>query len=185
MKPTLPPKAPQRVARDTAGERTRYEDIAVGEDLGSIEWRFDEDAIGRICESDDDYHEWYSVASPWGGVIAPVLISYPPVRLLFSRRYNVRGVFYSYEVENFAPLLPNVNYTIRGRISRKWIKREREFVEYEATCFGPSGERVFHTRRAHALDFLTRAAPKAATGIDSGAGGRLGAHEGGTAEGSR
>jgi hypothetical protein len=166
--------SPQRVARDTAGERTRYEDIVVGDDLGSMEWSFDQAAIARICDSDDDFHEWYSVRSPYGGVIAPVLISYPPVRLLFSRRYNVRGLFYAYEVENYAPLKPNVMYTIRGRISNKWIKRDREFVEYEATCYDPAGTKIFHTRRAHALDYLTRDVPKAATGIDSGAGGRLG-----------
>lgn len=169
-----PAMKPQRVARDAAGERTRYEDIEVGADLGTIEWSFDEAAIARICESDDDFHEWYSVESPYGGVIAPVLISYPPVRLLFSRKYNVRGLFYAYEVENYAPLKPNVTYRISGRICDKWIKREREYVQYEATCRDPDGNRVFCTRRAHALDFLTRDVPKDAEGIDSGAGGRLG-----------
>ena len=76
--------ARKRVARDAGGERTRYEDIAIGEDLGSIEWSFDEAAIARICDSDDDFHEWYAVESPYGGIIAPVLIGYPPVRMLLS-----------------------------------------------------------------------------------------------------
>ena len=163
----------QRVARDAGGERTRYEDIVVGEDLGTIDWQFDDAAIARLCDSDDDFHEWYSVESPYGGTIAPALISYPPVRMLFSRRYNVRGLFYGFEHENFAPLRPNVKYTITGRICDKWIKRKREFVQYEATCHDPQGNKVFHTRRAHALDFLTRDVPKEASGIDSGAGGRL------------
>ena len=165
--------AQKRVSRDASGERTRYEDIVVGEDLGSIEWQFDEAAIARICDSDDDFHQWYSVESPYGGTIAPVMIGYPPVRMLFSRRFNVRGLFYWYEVENYAPLKPNVKYTISGRICDKWIKREREFVQYEATCVDPQGGKVFHTRRAHALDYLTRDVPKDASGIDSGAGGRL------------
>jgi hypothetical protein len=166
-------KPAQRVARDAGGERTRYEDIQVGDDLGTLEWRFDEAAIARICESDDDFHEWYSVESPYGGVIAPVLISYPPVRLLFSRKYNVRGLFYAYEVENYAPLKPNVTYLLSGRVCDKWIKREREYVQYEATCHDPDGNKIFYTRRAHALDYLTRDVPKDAEGIDSGAGGRL------------
>lgn len=165
--------AQKRVARDASGERTRYEDIVVGDDLGSLEWQFDEAAIGRICDSDDDFHEWYAVESPYGGRIAPVLIGYPPVRMLFSRKFNVRGLFYWYEIENYAPLRPNVKYTLRGRISDKWIKREREFVQYEATCYDPGGKKVFFTRRAHALDYLTRDVPKEATGIDSGAGGRI------------
>jgi len=166
--------AQQRVARDAAGERTLYEDIEIGADLGSMAWSFDHDAIQRLCESDDDFHEWYAVESPYGGVIAPVLINYPPVRILFSRKYNVRGLFYAYEVENHAPLKPGVNYTLRGHISKKWIKRDREFVEYEATCHDPNGKLMFVTRRSHALDFLKRDVPKVGTGIDSGAGGRLG-----------
>lgn len=165
---------PQRVARDQAGERTRYEDIEIGAALEPMEWSFDQDAIGRICESDDDFHEWYSIDSPWGGTIAPILIAYPPVRLMFSRKYNVRGLFYGYEVENYAPLRPGVRYRLSGHISRKWIKNNREFVEYEASCHDPAGQRIFTTRRSHALDFLTRDVPKVATGIDSGAGGRLG-----------
>ncbi|HYF18452.1 MAG TPA: hypothetical protein VEA40_11345 [Ramlibacter sp.] len=167
--------APHRVARDQAGERTRYEDIEVGAPLGPMPWSFDQAAIARICESDDDFHEWYSVESPWGGTIAPCLISYPPVRLMFSQRYNVRGLFYGYEMENHAPLRPDVAYTLTGRISRKWIKNNREFVEYEAHCHDPQGQLVFTTRRSHALDFLTRDVPKTATGVDSGAGGRLSA----------
>lgn len=136
-----------------------------------MEWSFDEDAIARICESDDDFHEWYSIDSPYGGVIAPILISYPPVRLLFSRKHNVRGLFYGYEMEAYAPLRPGVRYTITGRIIDKWVKRQREYVKYEATCFDPDGQKVFYTTRSHALDFLTRAAPRTAVGIDSGGGG--------------
>lgn len=160
----------QRVARDESGERTRYEDIEVGADLGTMEWRFTRDSIDRICESDDDFHEWYSVDSPWGGVIAPSLISYPPVRMLFTRRYNVRGLFYGYEMESFAPLKPDTTYLLAGRICDKWIKRDREYVQYEATCTDPDGKLMFRTRRAHALDYLTRDTPKEGVGIDSGAG---------------
>ena len=175
----------KRVARDAAGGRTRYEDIAIGDDLGTMEWSFDEAAIRGICESDDDFHEWYAVESPYGGVITPVLISYPPVRLLFSRKFNVRGLFYWFEMENYAPLKPNVTYTISGRICDKWIKRNREYVQYEATCYGPQGQKVFYTRRAHALDYLTRDVPKEAVGLDSGAGGRLSATSDAEPEGQR
>jgi hypothetical protein len=40
---------PQRVARDQAGERTRYEDIEVGARLESMEWSFDQaEWIGKV-----------------------------------------------------------------------------------------------------------------------------------------
>ena len=163
--------AKQRVARDKSGiERTLYEDIEVGADLGTMEWRFDGESIARLCESDDDFHEWYSVESPYDGIIAPVLISYPPVRMLFTRRYNVRGLFYGFEMESYAPLKPDTTYILSGLISDKWIKRNREYVQYEATCVDPQGKKIFMTRRAHALDFLTVDTPKEGVGIDSGAG---------------
>jgi hypothetical protein len=162
----------QRVARDRRGLRTTFDEIVVGDDLGSIEWSFTRDMIAGVVETDDDYHEWYSVDSPYGGVIAPVLISYPPVRLLFSRKYNVRGVFYSFEMHNIRALRPDIVYTISGRICDKWTKRDREFVQYEAICFDPEGREAFRTKRAHALDYLPVTVPKTATGIDSGAGGR-------------
>jgi len=163
---------PQRVARDRRGPRTTFDEIVVGDDLGTVEWSFTRDMIAGIAETDDDYHEWYAVDSPYGGVIAPVLISYPPVRLLFSRKYNVRGVFYSFEMQNMQPLRPDVVYIITARVCDKWTKRDREFVQYEAVCVDPGGRVVFRTKRAHALDYLPVTVPKTAMGIDSGAGGR-------------
>ena len=163
---------PQRVARDSGGLRTTYDDIEVGGDLGSMEWSFTREGIAALCDSDADFHEWYSVDSPYGGVIAPELISYPPVRVLFSRRYNVRGVFYGFEMDNILPLQPDVKYRITGRIRDKWIKRNREFVQYEAEATDPEGRVVFRTRRTHALDFLPITAPKVGVGIDSGASSR-------------
>lgn len=163
-----------RVARDIGGARTNFDEISIGDDLGSVEWRFSREQIARMCESDDDYHEWYSVESPYGGVIAPVLIAYPPVRLLFSRRFNVRGVFFGFETRNLLPLRPDTTYVISGRICDKWIRRNREFVQYEAVCVDPEGREVFRTRRSHAIDYLPVTAPKVGVGIDSGAGGRLG-----------
>ena len=71
------------------------------------------------------------------------------------------------------PIVYQTSNNSRSR-SRKWVKNNREFVEYEAVCHDPDGNKIFVTRRSHALDFLTIDVPKAATGIDSGAGGRLG-----------
>lgn len=161
----------KRVARDGRGERTRYEAVVVGKDLGSMEWSFTRDDVARICESDDDFHEWYSLNSPYGKAIAPLLISYPPVRMLFSRMHNIRGLFYEYTAESYFPLHADTKYTLTGKVINKWIKRDREFVQYEAACHDADGRKIFYTTRTHVLDFLTRDTPKTGEGIDSGGGG--------------
>jgi acyl dehydratase len=158
-----------RVASDGRGQRTTYEEIRVGEDLGTLDWTVTPDQIAAISESDDDYHEWYAINSPFGGIIAPVLLGYPPVRLLFSRHYNVRGLFYEIQANNLNPIRPGKRMILSGKLADKWIKRDREFVAYEAVCVDEDGLDIFRTRRSHVLDFIPRTAPRLGAGIDSGA----------------
>ena len=157
-----------RVAEDEHGKRAAYEEIELGRALGSIEWTVTSDMIDQQCEVDADYHLWYSVGSPWGMRIAPPQLSYRPPRWLLSRTYNVRGVFYKWELENIRPLRPGITLTVSGKIVDKYIKNEREFVVYEAEAREPNGELVFRTRRTHVLDVVKRTAPRGGKGIDSG-----------------
>ena len=157
-----------RVAEDEHGKRAAYEEIELGRSLGSIEWTVTSDMIDQQCEVDADYHLWYSVGSPWGTRIAPPQLSYRPPRWLLSRTYNVRGVFYKWELDNIRPIRPGVTLTVSGKIVDKYIKNEREFVVYEAEAREPNGELVFRTRRTHVLDVVERTAPRGGKGIDSG-----------------
>lgn len=158
-----------RIARDARGPRTTFEEIKVGENLGAIEWIVTREQVQALCESDDDYHEWYSVESPYSGLIAPVLMSYPPVRLLFCRFYNVRGLFYKLDLESLNPIVVGHPMIVTGRVIDKWIKRDREFVAYEGQCTEKDGLEVFRTRRAHVLDYIPRTAVRDGEAPDSGA----------------
>ena len=93
-----------RVVRDARGLRATFEDFEIGADLGTVQWTVSQADVDGQCETDDDYHEWYSVESPYGGTIAPVLISYTPIRTMLSRAYNVRGMFYQLEMESVRPI---------------------------------------------------------------------------------
>lgn len=157
-----------RVARDELGERTSYEDIVVGQDLGTLEWTVTSDAIAKQCSMDGDEDAMFGPAASASGQIAPPQISYRPPRWLFSRTFNIRGVFYRWEMENTAPIRAGATITVGGRISKKWIKGEREFVEFEATGTDQSGQIVFRTRRVHVLDMVKRTAPRSGVGMDSG-----------------
>jgi hypothetical protein len=157
-----------RVARDPKGERTDYEKIEIGKDLGSAELLITQEQIDAMCERREFWHPWFSIGSPFGGTVAPMLLSYGTPRLLFSQVYNVRGLFYKWAFENFQPLRPNVPMVVSARLSEKWVKNDREFVAYEATCKDADGRVVFTTRRAHALDYIKRSAPKEGEGLDTG-----------------
>lgn len=157
-----------RMQRDESGERTRYEDLEVGRDLGTATLFVTQKDIDDQCERMEFYHPWYAVDSPFGGTIAPVRMTYPVARLQFSTVYSVRGLLYKWSFEFVNPVRSNIAYAVNVRLSNKWIKNEREFVEYEAVCQGPDGNVVFTTRRAHVLDYLKRTAPKVGdAGVDS------------------
>ena len=160
--------AQTRVAFDEKGKRTTYEEIEVGADLGTMEWKITEEDIEKQCNLDDEYHFWYSVGSPFGGRIAPPQLQYRPPRWLISRTYNIRGVFYKWEMENIRPLKAGMTVTLRGRIASKWIKNDREFVKYETEGYDENGELLFRTGRVHALDVLKATAPREGAGVDSG-----------------
>jgi len=156
-----------RVARDERGERVRFEDIRIGQELGQMEWIVTEEGIRAECETDGTFHEWYHVDSPFGGTIAPTQVGYLPPRILFGSFYNVRGLFYKWDLENFNPIRPNTKMFVTAKVTNKWVnQKQREFVEYEAECRDEGGTLIYRTRRSHALDFLPRTAPKTGVGVE-------------------
>lgn len=157
-----------RVDFDERGPRTRYEDLEIGASIGTATWAITQELVDEICERFDDYNEWYSVRSPFDATVAPPIACYSPIRHLFSQNFNVRGMLYVFDVQFVQPLRVGAVLTLTGRISGKWIQKNREFVEYTATAHDQNGELVFTTRRAHVLDLITREHPRAGKGIDSG-----------------
>jgi acyl dehydratase len=88
--------------------------------------------------------------------------------MLFTRRFNVRGVFYQFRSEFVRPIRYGERLRITGAVSDKYIKRNREFVTYEATGVDDDDQVVFRTWRTHALDYITRDKPRSGKGVDSG-----------------
>jgi acyl dehydratase len=149
-----------RVLADEKGERTTYDEIEVGAEFTPIEWVVSPEQIDYFCEANEDYHEWYSVDSPFGGRICHPLMNYRPARDLFSAMYRVRGLMYIYESEFINPAKPNKKMTVSGKMTNKWVKRDKEFVEYQVSCVDEDGLEIFRTRRVHALDANPRTAPR-------------------------
>ncbi len=157
-----------RIVRDDHGERTVCDDMEVGSDLGELEWVVSSEDIDKQCLIDDDYHAMYILGSEDGSRIAPPQIQYRPPRWLFSRKYNVRGMFYKWGMENVKPTLAGMTITVSGRIADKWIHNDREFVEFYSEGYDEAGDVVFRTTRVHVLDALKRTTAREGEGIDSG-----------------
>lgn len=158
-----------RIARDSNGERSSYDEIVVGQDLGTLDWEVrEEDIVKQRMIDDDEAPMFVDGGESYESMIAPPQLNYRPPRWLFSRTYNVRGVLYRWGFESFAPLRPGTTVKVAGYVSDKWIKNDREFVEYTATGTNQNGELLFRSSRVHALDVITRSAPRDGVGVDSG-----------------
>lgn len=157
-----------RMVEDATGKRATYEEIEVGKDLGSFEWVVTQEDIDRQCALDEHWHEWFVAGSPWGGPIAPPQIQSRPPRWLLGRTYNVRGVSYKHDFEYLKPIRPGAKLIISGRITDKYIKRNREFVRWDTSAHDEDGELVFTASRVQCMDVVERDAPREGVGIDGG-----------------
>ncbi|MGZ5091130.1 MAG: MaoC family dehydratase [Burkholderiales bacterium] len=156
-----------RVLEDSQGRRAAFEDIQIGQSLGEMEWQITDDLIDLQCQLDQDFDPLF-FPQVEGARIAPPQITYRPPRWLFSRAYNVRGLFVRWESETFRPIEANTTITVSGSVVEKFVKKDREFVVYQAEGKDRNGNLIFRTRRTHVLDFVERSAPREGAGIDSG-----------------
>ena len=160
-------KTTTRVVRDAQGERTRYEDIEVGHDLGEMEWIVTAEMVAAQCALDGDYDPAFE-AVEGRPQYAPPQILYRPPRWLLSRNFNIRGVLVKWDFEILAGIEVDRPMILGGRISGKWIKAEREYVAYEVSARYQDGTPVFRTARVHLMDIIDRSRPREGEGLDSG-----------------
>ena len=159
--------AKARVLEDAKGRRATYEEIAIGQSLGEMDWQITDELIDLQCQLDQDFDPLFF---PVAGQprIAPPQITYRPPRWLISRAYNVRGLFVGWEMESFGEIRAGKTVKVSGTIVDKYVKKDREYIVYEAVGRDEAGAVLFRTRRTHVLDFVERTAPRSGAGIDSG-----------------
>lgn len=160
--------AKTRVLEDASGRRAAFEEIEVGKTLGEMTWEITDELIDLQCQLDQDFDPLFFATAGKPIRVAPPQITYRPPRWLISRTYNVRGLFVRWENEMFKAIVPNSTLTVTGSIVDKFVKKDREFVVYQAEGRDQDGDLVFRSRRTHVLDFVERTAPRAGSGIDSG-----------------
>ena len=58
--------------------------------------------------------------------------------------------------------------TISGKISDKYVKRNREFMRWDTFAHDEDGELVFSASRVQCMDIIERDAPREGVGVDGG-----------------
>jgi hypothetical protein len=136
--------------------QVRYDDIHVDTQLGPAEWKITTDEIDRHCLVTGEFHVWYTVGHPTVGRVAPLSLSYLRSRHLFSEAVPLSGLFAGWSHRQLGFLRPEVTFVLQGRVTDKYVRREREWVWYEVACSdAETGEEVFRTSRGHVLDYST------------------------------
>ncbi len=125
-------------------------EVYVGRDFGGRELDISADLARSYSESVEDYNEWYSGQSPWGGAASPALLLHSEVyRNLGWYLPRIYGNLHArQEWELFQPAMVGDSVTTRSLVIDRYIKRNREYVVNEVTCFGVGG-RILNRGRTH------------------------------------
>lgn len=124
--------------------------VYVGRDYGARQVEVTPDLVRHYAESVGDHNPWYIGDSPFGGPVAPALVLHSEVyRDLAWYLPNMYGNLHAkQEWELFHPIMVGDTVTTHSLIVDRYIKRDREFVVKEVTCFGPDG-RILNRGRTY------------------------------------
>ncbi len=130
--------------------RTGADDVYVGLGYDARQVEITADLVRHYAESVGDQNPWYFGDSPFGGPVAPALVLHSEVyRDLSWYLPNIYGNLHAkQEWELFHPIMVGDTVTTRSLIVDRYIKRDREYVVKEVTCFGSDG-RILNRGRTH------------------------------------
>ncbi len=127
---------------------TRTDEAYVGRDYGGREVEITPELVRHYAEGVGDENPWYFGDSPFGGPVAPALILHSEVYHDLSWYLpNIYGNLHTkQEWELFQHVMVEDTVTTRSLIVDRYVKRDREYVVKEVTCFGSDGRIVSRSR---------------------------------------
>ncbi len=129
--------------------QSRTDEVYVGRFVGRREVTVSPEMVQRYREGVEDHNPWYSGASPFGGPVAPALILHSEVYHTLGWYLSVFGNLHAkQEWELFQPIMVGETVSTHSTIVDRYIKRDREFVVNEVTCYGADG-RMLNRGRTH------------------------------------
>ncbi len=140
--------------------------VYVGRYQGERTVEIGPELVEQYSGSVDDHHSWYTGPSPFGGPVAPALVLHSEVyRTLDWYLPQVYGNLHArQEWDLFQPVMVGDSVTTRSVVIDRYIKRDREYVVNEVTCFGQDG-RTLNRGRTH-QSFLLDRAPQLGVVVD-------------------
>jgi acyl dehydratase len=146
-------------------------EIFVGRDYGAHELTIDPGLVQHFAEGTGDHNRWYFGPSPFGGPVAPALILHSEV-YRYGGWYlkNIFGNLHAkQEWDLFHPMMVGDHVTTRSLISDRYVKRGRDYVVNEVTCFGPDG-RLLMRGRTHQSFLMDESAEETPAAKEGGKG---------------
>src|SRR2546422_9825051 len=97
--------------------------------------------VDQYSDAVDDHNRWYSGESAFGGAVAPALLLHSEVyRTLSWYLPRIYGNLHArQEWDLFQPVMVGDRVTTRSLVIDRYIKRDREYIVNEVTCFGGEG----------------------------------------------
>ena len=134
------------------------DDVYVGRFIGERTVEITPELVQQYSESVEDHNPLYSEESPFGGAVAPALLLHSEVyRSLEWYLPRIYGNLHArQEWDLFYPAMVGEMVTTRSMVVDRYVKRDREYVVNEVTCFGEDG-RTLNRGRTH-QSFLLDAA---------------------------
>jgi len=140
---------------------TSENDVYVGRYMGERVLEITPELVDQYSDAVDDHNRWYSGESPFGGAVAPALLLHSEVYRTLS--WYLPGIYGNLharqEWDLFQPVLVGDRITTRSLVIDRYIKRDREYIVNEVTCFGEDG-RPLNRGRTH-QGFLRERQPEA------------------------
>jgi acyl dehydratase len=115
--------------------------VGVGRCMGRREIEVTPDLVRHYCDGVAEDPAWYERGSPFGRAVAPALLFHSEV-YRYKDWYlpNVYGNLHAkQEWDLFQPTMVGERVTTLSTIVDRYVKRDRELVVNEVTCFGEDG----------------------------------------------
>jgi acyl dehydratase len=132
-------------------------EVYVGRYLGERTVEVTPELVNEYSEAVADHNPWYTGESPFGASVAPALLLHSEVyRTLSWYLPRIFGNLHArQEWELFHPTLVGDRVTTRSQVIDRYIKRDREYVVNEVSCFAEDG-RLLNRGRTHQSFLLDR-----------------------------
>jgi acyl dehydratase len=146
---------------------TRTGDHYIGRYFGRNQVDITPELAARYSEAVEDHSSWYSDSSPFGGPVAPALVLHSEVfRDLRWYLPNIYGNLHArQEWELYNPMLIGDSVTTSSLIVDRYVRRNRDYVVKEVSCFAEDGT-LLNRGRTHQSFLLQDGGESAAVVVD-------------------